>query len=73
MKMWSSSGKSTSSDIFNRQKQCHFKAFELISRALELDEQNVNGKFSKSIILFVLLFSLNNRLHMIFIDQSVLM
>ena len=71
--MWSSSGKSTSSDIFNRQKQCHFKAFELISRALELDEQNVNGKFSKSIILFVLLFSLNNRLHMIFIDQSLLM
>lgn len=38
--MWNSSGKVSSSDIVNRQKQCHIKAFALISRALELDEQN---------------------------------
>ncbi len=46
--MWNSSGKISSSDLVSRQKQCHTKAFELISRALELDEQNsgkkLNGK-----------------------------
>ncbi|XP_046442315.1 spastin-like isoform X2 [Daphnia pulex] len=42
--MWNSGGKGSSSDIVNRQKQCHIKAFELISRALELDERNFNDK-----------------------------
>jgi hypothetical protein len=41
--MWNPNSKGSSSDIVNRQKQCHIKAFELISRALELDERNLKG------------------------------
>ncbi len=52
--MWNSGGKSSSSDIVNRQKQCHIKAFELISRALELDERNFNGNPAN---LYIFIFS----------------
>ncbi|XP_059350367.1 spastin-like isoform X2 [Daphnia carinata] len=40
--MWNLTGKGSSSDILNRQQQCHIKAYGLVSRALKLDEQNQN-------------------------------
>ncbi|KAI9560504.1 hypothetical protein GHT06_011437 [Daphnia sinensis] len=42
--MWNLTGKGSSSDIFNRQQQCHIKAYGLVSRALKLDEQNLKDK-----------------------------
>ncbi len=41
--MWTAHGDRDSRDSFNRQQQYHVRAFELISRALKLDEQN-SGK-----------------------------
>ncbi|XP_045036789.1 spastin-like isoform X3 [Daphnia magna] len=42
--MWNLTGKGSSSDIFNRQQQCHIKAYGLVSRALKLDEQNLKDR-----------------------------